>query len=232
MVAYDDLYSLEYFQRKVRPWWRRNGAGAAEMLQSARADYPTLVRRSKTFDDELMADLRRAGGEQYARLAALAYRQAFAAHKLVADADGTALYFPKENFSNGCIGTVDVFYPSAPIFLLLNPELLKAQMRPLLDYARMGRWRFPFAPHDLGTYPLANGQVYGGGEQNETNQMPVEESGNMLILRAGSLARGGQYQVHRRILADPHAVGRVSQRERPGSRESALDGRLRRSPGA
>ena len=47
--------------------------------------------------------------------------QAFAAHKLVADADGTALYFPKENFSNGCIGTVDVFYPSAPIFLLLNP---------------------------------------------------------------------------------------------------------------
>ncbi len=182
MLAYDDIYSLEYFQRRVRPWWRRNGAGPADLLRSARADYASLVERSARFDEQLMTALRNAGGERYARLAALAYRQTLAAHKLVADADGTALYFPKENFSNGCIGTVDVFYPSAPFFLFFNPALLEAQMRPLLEYARMGRWKFPFAPHDLGTYPHANGQVYGGGEENEVNQMPVEESGNMLIL--------------------------------------------------
>ncbi|MBS1873043.1 MAG: DUF4965 domain-containing protein [Acidobacteria bacterium] len=182
MIAYDDLYSLEYFQRKVRPWWRRNGAGAAEMLTLGQVQYADLAARSKAFDDELMSALRRMGGEEYARLASLAYRQTLAAHKLVADADGTPLYFPKENFSNGCIGTVDVFYPSAPFFLLFNPALLEAQMRPLMDYSRMGRWKFPFAPHDLGTWPHANGQMYGGGELNEVNQMPVEESGNMLIL--------------------------------------------------
>ena len=188
MLAYDDLYAIEYFERKERAWWRRNGATAADLVRSARREHDALLERAKRFDTELMADLRKAGGEKYAQLAVLAYRQTLAAHKLVADADGTALYFPKENFSNGCISTVDVIYPSAPFALLFSPRLMKAQLQPVMDYARMDRWRFPFAPHDLGTYPQANGQVYGGGERTEENQMPVEESGNMLILLA-ALAR-------------------------------------------
>jgi hypothetical protein len=181
MLAYDDLYSIQYFQRNLRPYWRRKGMGAEGLLKAAAQDYASLKERSLRFDHELTEDLIHSGGPKYAALAVLAYRETLAAHKLAADIDGTPLYFPKENFSNGCISTVDVIYPSAPFFLLLSPELLKAQLRPVLDYAKSGRWPWPYAPHDLGQYPLANGQVYGGGEETEDRQMPVEESGNMLI---------------------------------------------------
>jgi hypothetical protein len=184
MVAYDDLYSIEHFQRRLRPYWRKDRMGAAALLKAAAGDFPRLKERCTAFDEEITRDLVRAGGPRYAALAILAYRQTLAAHKLVADFDGRPMYFSKENFSNGCIATVDVTYPSSPFFLLFNPGLLEAQLRPVLDYARSPRWRWPFAPHDLGTYPLANGQVYGGGEETEDRQMPVEESGNMLIMLA------------------------------------------------
>ncbi len=188
MLAYDDYYSIQYFQRNLRPYWRRNGMGASDLLQTAAREFTDLMARCRKFDEEFTADLVKAGGPKYAEIAVLAFRQALAAHKLAADLDGTPLYFSKENFSNGCIATVDVTYPSAPLFLLLNPKLLEAMLRPIVDYASLPRWRFPFAPHDVGQYPLANGQVYGGGERTEENQMPVEESGNMLIL-AGALAQ-------------------------------------------
>ena len=181
MIAYDDLYTIELFNRKQRAWWRRKGEDASMLLTAARRDHDSLLVRSKAFDEGLMADMTRVGGEKYARLAALAYRQTLAAHKLTADFDGTPMFFPKENFSNGCISTVDVIYPSSPFLLLFNPTLMRAQLEPVMQYASMARWKWPFAPHDLGTYPLANGQVYGGGERTETNQMPVEESGNLLI---------------------------------------------------
>lgn len=184
MLAYDDLYSIQYMKKNLRPYWRRHGWEAADLLSAAARDYEPLRQRCAAFDEELMADLTRAGGEKYARICALAYRQCFAAGKFVADANGQPLQFSKENHSNGCIATADVFYPMAPQFLLFGPSLAKSFLVPFMNYAASERWKFPFAPHDLGTYPHANGQVYGGGERSEENQMPVEESGNLLLLFA------------------------------------------------
>jgi hypothetical protein len=184
IYAYDDLYSIQYFKKNLRPYWRRNGWEAADLLKASASEYSALLARCKALDEELLADMTRLGGASYAALVALAYRQAFAGCKIAADPSGAPLVFPKENFSNGCIGTVDVIYPMAPQFLLFGPTLAKAILVQNLDYASSPRWKWPFAPHDLGTYPQANGQVYGGGERTEENQMPVEESGNMLILLA------------------------------------------------
>jgi hypothetical protein len=184
ILAYDDLWSIQYFHKNLRPYWRKDGWEAADLLKASAAEAEALLARCRALDEELLADMTRLGGPKYARLIGLSYRQTFAGCKIAADAEGAPLVFPKENFSNGCIGTVDVIYPMAPQFLLLGPTLAKAILVQNLDYAASPRWRWPFAPHDLGTYPMANGQVYGGGERTEKDQMPVEESGNMLILLA------------------------------------------------
>jgi len=191
MMAYDDLYSVELLHRRLRPYWRRHGDEAVDLLRKAESDYAALRAETQAFDRELMDDLTRLGGPRYASLGALTYREALAANKLAADADGEPLLFPKENFSDGSISTPDVIYPECPILLLFNPRLLKASLVPVFQYVTSGRWKFPFAPAQLGTYPLANGQTYGGGETSERNQQPVEETANMVIMTA-VLAQMGQ----------------------------------------
>ena len=176
IVAYDEIYSIKYFGQRLRPYWRRNGASATDMLQGADRDYSKLLSRCEAFDKDLMADMTRVGGEKYAQIAALSYRETLCGCGLVADAKGQPFMFTKENTSNGDIATVDVIFPMDPIFIFLSPTLAKATLVSVLDYAASAHWKFPNAPHDLGTYPVIMGRDDGG------EGMPVEESGNMLIL--------------------------------------------------
>ncbi|MDR1666827.1 MAG: DUF4965 domain-containing protein [Bacteroidales bacterium] len=185
MIGYDDLYAIRYFGENLRPYWNRNGDKTIESaFAAANSDYHTLMRECSRWDDELMRRATDVGGKEYAELCALAYRQAIAAHKLVQAPNGDLLFLSKENFSNGSIGTVDITYPSAPLFLLYNTELVKGLLNHIFYYSESGKWTKPFAAHDVGTYPHANGQTYGG-------DMPVEECGNMLIITAAVAAKEG-----------------------------------------
>ena len=99
-------------------------------------------------------------------------------------------------------------------------------LRPVFQFAACDSWEFDFAPHDVGRYPYAWGQVYGlNGKKGDLwfsgwndaifppfyqypagtdifefrYQMPVEECGNMLLMTAAVCKLDGNA-----LFAEPH----------------------------
>ena len=78
LMGYDDLYSVQFFGQNLTPWWKQDTNMTIEKsLAQAASDYNTIVQKCKTFDEQLYADAVKAGGEQYAQLCVLAYRQSW-----------------------------------------------------------------------------------------------------------------------------------------------------------
>ena len=220
LIGYDDIASINYFGRILPSYHARNGKTITQALREFFNRREEILDRCHRFDQELLEEARRKGGEDYALILSAAYRQTVAAHKMVADVDGTALFISKENDSNGCAATVDVSYPSIPLFLMYRPELVRGMLRPILKFARMEVWTYDFAPHDAGRYPILTGQVYGARQRAKhqamgathapyylypatvdayllSKQMPVEESANMLLMLAACGKADGNYDLAR-----------------------------------
>ena len=209
MLGYDDVASVNYFGAHCRAWYQRGGQTLQQALCAFDARHDALLAACKALDDQVLTEAREIGGEDYALIAAAAWRHTFWAHKLIATPTGELAMLSKENDSNGCIGTADVSYPSIPLFLKYCPELVNALCRPVMEFAAMPVWEYDFAPHDVGRYPYATGQVYGApwlangltpppyylyapGMKiyDPKMQMPVEECGNMLIMLEAAMAYG------------------------------------------
>ena len=181
-LAYDDIHSINYYGDIIDAYYKEAYGSFDAAAKAAIADADEIFERCNKFDKEFTKKMQ-AYGKDYANVGALAYRQAIAAHKICRGKNGEVLFFSKECYSNGCIATLDVTYPSIPLFLILNPELVKGMLRPIVREATSARWVYPYAPHDCGQYPLATGQVYSArhGVLNEDEQMPVEECGNFIL---------------------------------------------------
>ena len=211
MAAYDDTVSINYFGEWCRGYWTRTYGTIEKAIGAAIADKNLILKLCQDQDQRVEKAALASGGEDYAFLCIMAYRHTLCAHKLVLTSGGELAFLSKENDSNGCIGTVDVSYPSTPLLLLENPDLVKGLVNPVFRFAACPVWEYDFAPHDVGRYPYAWGQVYGVNPEHhklsfahaegavyppfyqypaglETyslrGQMPVEECGNMLIMTA------------------------------------------------
>lgn len=224
-LGYDDVAAIQYFGTPCRAWYQRHGSALHQALTDFVRRHDALLQAVRAWDARILDDARKAGGDEYAEIISAAWRQTFAAHKLIATPSGDMAFLSKENDSGGCIGTVDVSYPTVPVLLKYCPELVNALCRPIFEYASMPVWNRDFAPHDVGFYPYATGQVYGlrtplhNGDvvpplylyppdaelYDDRFQMPVEECGNMLIMLEAALSFGASDTLARRYasLMDP-----------------------------
>ncbi|CAK9088834.1 unnamed protein product [Durusdinium trenchii] len=192
-LMFDEVISQRYFGRDLMPLWHRNGR-AIRALEAAHQWAEQRRRDAEDFDQRLLAELAQAAGPRYAQLGALVYRQVMGSTSTAwNEKTGEAWPFMKEISSDGDVSTVDVIFPAFPLFLHVAPEFFRKLLVPLMVYANNGtadygldvKYNLSWAPHHLGTWPVCDLK----SEQQE--QMPVEESGNMLIMIAALAQKQG-----------------------------------------
>ncbi|HEX3923725.1 MAG TPA: DUF5127 domain-containing protein [Streptosporangiaceae bacterium] len=177
--------AVSYLGQDLAGLWTAYFDSWQDMLGFFHADRAAAQRRADTLDARVTSGARAAGGSAYAGLCSIALRQAYGGTELVAGPGGQPWAFLKEISSDGNVSTVDVLYPACPAWIYADPGYLGLLIEPLLAYAETGGWPKTFAEHDLGSsYPNASG--HNNGQEED---MPVEESGNMLIMTAAYLRR-------------------------------------------
>jgi hypothetical protein len=159
-------------------------SSATQIIAAFLPDYSNALTRAKAFDAQVHSDASKISSD-YASIVDLSIRQVLAATELTVSKDGSGnanatdvLLFMKEISSDGNMNTVDVIFPSWPALLYLNPTMGRYLLDVLFRYQASGLYPNKWSVHDVGgSYPKALGHNDGGDEA-----MPVEESGNMLIM--------------------------------------------------
>ena len=145
-------------------------------------DYEDAYSEAQALDLEVQNTGTSVAGSNYSDILALSVRQIFGAIDLTIPKDAldtaNASAFIKEISSDGNANTVDIIFPMLPFFYSLAPKWIRLLIQPIVQYLATGAWPLPYVIHDIGTnYPNATGHNDGQAES-----MPIEETGNLLIL--------------------------------------------------
>lgn len=194
IMAYDQVLSMRYFGTDMEPLWRHHWDSPAKLLEDAEKRRQQDLAAAASFDADLIAKTTAAGGDKYATLASLVYRQTVGGTQSVWNPVlNKPWVFMKEISSDGDVSTVDVIYPAFPLFLYLYPEYFRLILEPLLVYSMNQTnvygmevdYNLAWAPHHLGHWPICD------LAPKDQEQMPVEESGNFFILFLGLYQQQG-----------------------------------------
>ncbi|KAJ5739058.1 hypothetical protein N7533_011842 [Penicillium manginii] len=182
VVGYEREAAINYLGEEYTGYYRAEYPTTHQALSFFLDDYGDALRESLELDEELTAFATAAAGPKYADIVALSTRQAYGGTDLTIpgdslDTDGV-LAFIKELSSDGNVNTIDVIMPAFPIYWVLDPDWIRLMLEPVMRYLDAGRWHLPYTIHDLGShYPHAIGH-----DDQKAEPMPIEESGNLLIL--------------------------------------------------
>jgi hypothetical protein len=185
-ISYDQISSMNFFGTAMIPLWKHMYKDFAGLISNF--DYYKTKKMCDDLDTKVINELYEIGGAKYATISSLAWRQAVGGTLSVWNSVTSSEWvFLKEISSDGDVSTVDVLFPASPIFIWASPKTLQLALLPLLDYTnnetkKYGldiQYNLQWAPHHLGHWPVCN------LKPSQQEQMPVEESGNMLLMIAG-----------------------------------------------
>lgn len=174
-LAYDDTVSINYYGNYLKGFYLSRHS-VFDAIEYTADNYKGIDDKLDKTDKDLSEKAAKFGGD-YVFLLKASFRQVMAAHKLVVDDKDGVLWLAKECGSGGFIATADVSYPSMPMFIYYNPELIKGMMKPVLRFAQSPVWNNDFAPHDAGMYPVCSGQLYGQKAESNCGEQRIREGG-------------------------------------------------------
>lgn len=183
------LFSIAHIQDQVtqfaaargltlmRPLWASWFPSVEKLIFWHYWDYRNASKLAHSYSSQLTKDAYKSGSEDYVDIVGLSARQVLGSNSFAGTPDDPIL-FQKEISSSGNAQTLDIMFPAAPFYLYTNPRWLAYMVQPVIEHVLSGQYPRTSSPHDLGFhFPNVTGHPDGNDEF-----MPVEESGNILIL--------------------------------------------------
>lgn len=162
---------------EMRPFYASYFREDHALLAYHYSDYQHVKTLADAWSEQMSKDAHKTGGQDHADILAVTARQVMGGTDFTGTPDNPLLFI-KEISSDGNCQTIDVIFPAFPFFTYANPRWLAYMLEPLLEHMLSGQYPNKYAMHDLGFhYPNLTGHPLGLDEY-----MPVEESGDMLIL--------------------------------------------------